>query len=132
MISLNSNLLPADNNVAEARMRFRGPTIVGADVVFVDRKELTGGSGSSYRNTLLHEMGHVMGLAHSPDGHDVMYPGGYLNPGARIGQFTESEGIALRMMYHYRSAGNFPPDRDPALGVRPAAESSPVLTTIRN
>jgi hypothetical protein len=30
------------------------------------------------------------------------------------------------MMYRYRTAGNFPPDRDPALGVRPASLAEPV------
>jgi hypothetical protein len=128
VISLNSTLR-ADGSVGVARLRFRGSTIIGAEMVFTERNEITGGFGSDYRNTLLHEIGHVLGLAHSTDPRDVMYPGGYFNPGARLGQFTESESVALGMMYRYRSAGNFPPDRDPALGVRPSGSARPLRTT---
>ena len=51
--------------VGRARLRFSGPTIVGATLNFVSRAEITGGSGSDWRNTLLHEMGHALGLLHS-------------------------------------------------------------------
>jgi hypothetical protein len=130
VISVNSSILPDDGTVGEARMRFRGPTIIAADVVFVERGELTGGTGSQYRNTFLHEMGHVLGLAHSPNNRDVMTPG--TGPGSRVGTFQDGEATALSMMYRHRTAGNFPPDRDPGLGVRPSALAEPVRPTIRD
>lgn len=113
VISLDSNLVTSDDAVGETRLKFRGSTITAADVVFVNRKELTGGAGSDYRNTLLHEMGHVLGLRHSPDDHEVMAAGGYANAGSKVGQFQAGEGTALRVMYFYRKAGNFPPTATP-------------------
>jgi hypothetical protein len=130
VISLDSSILPDENAVGEARLRFRGASIIGADVVFASRGEITGGTSSEYRNTLLHEMGHVLGLAHSPNNRDVMTPG--TGPGSKVANFSDSEATSLRMMYRYRTAGNFPPDRDPALGVRPSAFVQPIRTVFRD
>jgi hypothetical protein len=57
-----------------------------------------------------------------------MTPG--TGPGSKVGQFQEGEALALRMMYTYRVAGNFPPDRDPALAARSTA--TPVRTVFRD
>jgi hypothetical protein len=128
VISLNSNLIPDSNAVGIARVRFRGATIIAGELVFANRGEITGGFGSDYRNTLLHEMGHILGLSHSPSNRDVMTPG--TGPGSKVGQFQEGEALALRMMYTYRVAGNLPPDRDPALAARSTA--TPVRTVFRD
>ena len=106
--------------VAYADLTFRGANVISADVRFARRQEITGGNRSDYRNTLLHEMGHVMGLGHSPSTRDVMTPGA--GPGTRVAEFQPDEATCLRMMYFHRRAGNFMPDRDPALGARAAGE----------
>ena len=106
--------------VAYADLTFRGANVISADVRFARRQEITGGNRSDYRNTLLHEMGHVMGLGHSPSTRDVMTPGA--GPGTRVAEFQPDEATCLRMMYFHRRAGNFLPDRDPALGARASGE----------
>lgn len=128
VISLDSNIGAGNNAVGLVRLRFQGATIAGAQVVFANRAEITGGPRSDYRNTLLHEIGHVLGLRHSPSDRDVMTPGS--GPGTKVAEFQDEEATALRMMYLYRSAGNFPPDRDPAVGARSAAQ--PLETVIRD
>jgi Matrixin len=105
--------------VAVADVDFRGANVIGADVRFETRQEISGGARSDYRNTLLHEMGHVMGLGHSPSTRDVMTPGA--GPGTRVSEYQPDEATCLTMMYFHRRAGNFMPDRDPALGVHSTA-----------
>jgi hypothetical protein len=102
--------------VASADLDFRGANVTSARVRFARRQEITGGARSDYRNTLLHEMGHVMGLGHSPSTRDVMTPGA--GPGTRVAEYQPDEATCLTMMYFHRRAGNFMPDRDPALGAR--------------
>ena len=116
--------------VATADLSFRGATIVGATVSFIGRGEILGRRlRADYADTLLHEMGHVMGLRHSIDAHDVMAPGG--GPGRTGGSaFTHNEAVALHMMYNHRSAGNRFPDRDPQMAAASAA--TPRLTVIRD
>jgi hypothetical protein len=108
-----------------ARTFYRGPTIVSARVAFKTRQEISGGRRSEYRNTLLHEMGHVMGLGHSPSDHDVMRP--QTGSGSKEAHFQEGEATCLRMMYLHRKAGNLPPDRDVALGAAAAAVTRTVV-----
>jgi hypothetical protein len=52
-----------------------------------------------------------------------------VGPGTKVATFHEHESIALHMMYRYRTAGSFPPDREAALGPRSLAE--PIETVIR-
>jgi hypothetical protein len=92
----------------------RGAAITEATIEFADRQEISGGSGSDYRNTLLHEMGHAMGLGHSASNRDVMTPA--QGPGTKEGVFQPQEATCLHMMYLHRQPGNLPPDRDAALG----------------
>jgi hypothetical protein len=131
-ISIDPRIRSEDNAVGEMRPTFRGATIVAAQIIFESRGDLTGGTGSEYRNTLLHELGHLLGLAHSPNDRDIMYPGGRFVMGDRAGQYQQGEALALRMMYRDRTAGSFPPDRDSALGLRPSSSGSPVLRVIRD
>ena len=98
--------------VALTRLTFRGNVIVGARLIFLDQKYLLATGNRVRTNTMLHEMGHTLGLGHSPDGHDVMHVEGQRTD-AR--EFSERENVTLRMMYARRKPGNTAPDRDPAL-----------------
>jgi hypothetical protein len=80
--------------------------VVSATIVFRSRSTLLEG-----HRTLLHEVGHALGLSHSPRTDDVMFE--VDQPNQR--RFSEREQIALRMMYAHRRPGNSPPDRDPAV-----------------
>lgn len=112
VVKLNPHILN-DGAIGQAELRFSGATIVGATLSFTGRAEITGGRGSDYRNTLLHEMGHAVGMRHSPNDRDVMTPGS--GPGSGVAHYQEHEAGALHMMYHHRSAGNRFPDKDPQL-----------------
>jgi len=112
-VRINPSILD-DGAIAQTLLTFRGASITDATVEFANRQEISGGSGSQYRNTLLHEMGHVMGLNHSPSDRDVMTPAE--GPGTREGSYQPDEATCMHMMYAHRQAGNFFPDRDAALG----------------
>jgi hypothetical protein len=105
---------PAGANLAlaYAQLTFRGNRILGARLVFGETKYIVGNRGAASRNTLLHEVGHALGLGHSASSDDVMsneWP-------RRIEPvFGAGESISLRMMYRYRAAGNGPPDRAPGV-----------------
>jgi hypothetical protein len=132
-ISIDPSIRSESNVVGQVRWTsFRGPNITSAEILFSSRGEITGGTGSDYRNTLLHELGHVLGLNHSPNARDIMAPGGGAKAGGIVGQYQEGEAVALRMMYRDRTAGSFPPDRDSALGVRASSSVSPVVRVIRD
>jgi hypothetical protein len=115
--------------VATTTWSFEGPRIVGATVRFASVRELAGGGNADYVNTLLHEMGHVMGLGHSPDRHDVMTPGG-AGTGHVVSEFQPGEASSLHMMYAHRTAGNRAPDRDVSLGAQSADGAPPVTVEI--
>ena len=108
-----------EDSVAFAEMRLRGSTIFSARMVFWRLPEITGGHGSQYRNTLLHEFGHVLGLGHSPEDDDVMIEG--QGRGAKVGAYSEHETVALSMMYRHRRAGNAFPDKAPEIAGQSAA-----------
>ncbi len=105
--------------VAEARLETRGATITGARIVFYRRSEIAGGAQAQYTNTFLHELGHVIGLGHSPDDKDVMTPGE--GRGTRVPDYQPGEAGCLHMLYAHRRAGNVFPDRDPAIGAASSA-----------
>ena len=116
LVKVDPSILEGEDAVAYTDYKtYRGPTITGVEVVFFSRQEISGGTGSQYRNTLLHEMGHVLGLGHSPSDHDVMTPGvGY---GTRVSDYQDGESGCLRMMYQRRKPGNIFPDRESSLGL---------------
>jgi len=118
--------LEDEHAVAQATTSYRGAVIVGARIVFWRRFEIGGGSRASYPNTFLHEMGHVIGLGHSPRTTDVMTPGD--GPGARVATYQPGEASCLRMSYAHRQPGNYFPDRDPALAA--ASSAIPLRTVI--
>jgi hypothetical protein len=95
-------------------------------VEFIDREEILGRAWARYQNTFLHEMGHIIGLAHSPDVGDVMTPAE--GRGTTFDEYQRNEAIALHLIYVHREAGNRPPDRAPELGA--AAAGSPRYTVI--
>jgi matrixin len=114
--------------VGEATVSYRGATIASARVLFWRRFEIAGGSQANYPNTLLHEMGHVIGLGHSPRNTDVMTPAE--GPGSREATYQPGEAACLHMSYAHRRPGNFFPDRDPALTA--ASSATPRRTVIVN
>ncbi len=124
-IVINPSIREEDKAIAETFLTFRSTGITSARVEFATRQEISGGPGSDYRNTLLHEMGHVMGLSHSPNDRDVMTPAE--GPGSKEGVYQTDEATCLHMMYAHRQPGNFPPDRDPVLGAAASATQTVVI-----
>ena len=104
--------------VAQATVTYRGAVIASARIVFWRRSEIAGGLQAAYSNTFLHELGHVLGLGHSPRITDVMTPAD--GPGTNESIYQPGEASSLHMSYAHRRPGNYFPDRDPAL----AADSS--------
>ena len=111
--------------VAEARVSLIGARVNEATVAFAHQNEVAGGPDADFSNTLLHEMGHVIGLAHSPDPNDVMTPGA--GPGTLLQEYQNNEAIALHMMYTHRSPGNRHPDTDVGLAAAAGAGSRVVV-----
>jgi hypothetical protein len=102
---------------------FRGNTILGARVVFRSLDHLTG-RGRLYDNLVLHELGHVLGLGHSPHPRDVMR---FEADRTDERTFSEQERVALKLMYRWRQAGNVFPDSAPAPGILSARERTIVI-----
>jgi hypothetical protein len=117
--------LEEEDAVAEATVSFRGAVISSARIVFWRRFEIAGGPQAQYPNTFLHELGHVIGLGHSPRVTDVMTPAD--GPGTRQSVFQPGEADCLHMSYAHRRPGNYFPDRDATLA---AASSAIPRTTV--
>jgi hypothetical protein len=117
--------LDEDNAVAQADVRTAGAVLTGAVIRFRRRAEIAGGPQAVYANTLLHEMGHVIGLGHSNDDKDVMTPAE--GRGTREATYQPGEAGVLRMIYAHRRAGNRFPDRDPALAATAGRLRNPVV-----
>jgi hypothetical protein len=94
----------SSNALAATWRTFRGNTVTGCRVV-VRREAWT------TRGIMLHELGHCLGLGHSQNESDLMYP-----YELRVTQsFSEREMVTLRMMYRWRKPGNAAPDHDPGV-----------------
>jgi hypothetical protein len=128
-ITLDGTILTENNAVGQASWTFQGATITSATVTFARIQEISGGSNADYANTLLHEMGHVLGLGHSPLTRDVMTPGA--GGGTNVGEFQPREALTLHMMYAHRTAGNLPPDRHPAV-TGASLSATPRVVVIRD
>ena len=111
--------------VGQATVTYRGAVIASARIVFWRRFEIAGGPQAAYSNTFLHELGHVLGLGHSPRITDVMTPAD--GPGTSESTYQAGEASVLHMSYVHRRPGNYFPDRDPALA---AASSATPRTTV--
>ena len=100
----------------------------GGTIKFASVQDLLGTNRADYTNVYLHEMGHIMGLGHSPLAREIMTAGG----GSRttLGEFQPREAMALHMMYQHRLAGNRPPDKDGALATQSAAQ--PTVSVIKD
>jgi hypothetical protein len=114
-----------EDAVGQASVSFRGATISSARIVFWRRFEIAGGPQAAYSNTFLHEMGHVIGLGHSPRITDVMTPAE--GPGTEQSVYQQGEVECLHMSYAHRRPGNFFPDRDAALGAASSASRTIVI-----
>jgi hypothetical protein len=109
---------------AVARLTFRGNVITGARVIFADRRFVSSGRRSGRHNTLLHELGHVLGLGHSLDAGDVMS----IDDDRRSERtFGERERLALKLTYRWRQAGNVFPDSAPLASAASAGERTIVI-----
>ena len=120
--------LEDDRAVGKATVTSRGGAITTVRIVFWRRFEIAGGPRASYPNTFLHEMGHAIGLGHSPRNTDVMTPAD--GPGSRQSTYQPGEASCLHMSYAHRRPGNYFPDRDPALAA--ASSAIPRTTVILN
>ena len=125
---IDANILVNDDALATTSRQYQGATIVGATVKFAAVANILGNNGADYTNTFLHEMGHVMGLGHSPVAHEIMSTRSTTRTTA--GEYQPREALTLHMMYQHRTAGNRPPDRDAALSA--ASTAHPLTSKIRD
>jgi hypothetical protein len=114
-------LLETNRAAAFTRNSYSGYTIVSSGLYFPEAKWITGATRLTYDNTALHEMGHALGLFHSLDPQDVMFPG-YNRQNQEL-RFSARESVSLKLMYRFRRPGNRPPDRDASLGATQAPET---------
>lgn len=92
-------------SLATAGVYITGGTITRVEVFFLSENVITDQRDSA----LLHELGHAIGLGHSPNQSDVMHA----NSAVPSRAFTDNETRALTMMYSWRKAGNTFPDNEP-------------------
>ena len=79
--------------------RFAGGPTIEVSIVMRESRWLE-------TRVMLHELGHALGLGHSPRANDLMASGG------SAGAFTTDERGLLTMMYRHRRPGNQFPDND--------------------
>lgn len=127
-VLIDANILANDNALGLAIRSYQGANIVGGTIKFASMQDLLGTNRADYTNVFLHEMGHIMGLGHSPLAREVMTPGGGAH--TTLGEYQPREAMALHMMYQHRLAGNRPPDKDGALAAQSAAH--PVVSVIKD
>lgn len=94
---------------AQTRTTLAGSTVVSARVTFYAERAV---ANDPWRNLLLHELGHVLGLGHSADRGDVMWGGSSGRTNER--SFADPEVRALTMIHAWRKPGNTYPDVEPA------------------
>src|SRR5262245_45115841 len=98
----------SEGAIATTSCMLSGTAYTGCRVSFLAEANITNANGRS--NTLLHELGHVLGLGHSLDSGDVMSVAANRRSERSFG---DPEARALTMIYAWRKAGNQFPDREP-------------------
>lgn len=116
VLSVDAAAVPAGFS-AYTRLTAIGAQLTSGTIAFYREAAI---ENDPWRNLVLHELGHVLGLGHSPEPRDVMSS---LANRTNERAFGEAEGRALTMMYSWRKAGNQFPDREPA-GLTSAARVS--------
>jgi hypothetical protein len=80
--------------------------ILSAQLVFKSEADLR------RPGSLAHEVGHALGLQHSPRREDLMFP----TTARTTLTFSADEQVLLTMMYRHRRSGQVAPDNDQAIG----------------
>ncbi len=127
-VTVGAPLFLVREQVFDGNAIFLWPADQGRDQEYVNELVYFAKFTDDTYHTLLHEMGHVVGLGHSPDRREVMAEGE--GPGTLKGEFQQGEALALHMMYAHRTAGNISPDRDAALSARSLAAVRPLTVEI--
>jgi len=111
----------ANEALAYTTVSSQANRIVSSRIVFGERKYIMGAGGAVVkRNTLLHELGHAIGLGHSLSSDDVMCPSW---PRRNERTYSPGEEVSLRLMYRYRAPGNAAPDREAGIAAAAGAQT---------